>query len=114
MTMFPERFTVVHEPYDASAEDSQGNPKPGWGAPVERKVVTIYPYGSDTDSLIRDEQSGEVWHLNVLTLDRWGGLHDRVTVDGEVYDVVGAPDDFTKHPWGFHGCYRLKLRAVMG
>lgn len=110
--VFPERFTVIHEPFDAGAEDSQGNPVDGWAAPVARKVVTIFPPSSD--ELIRAEQSGQIWHLDLICLTAWSSNKDHVTVDGTQYTVMGSPDDFTHHPWGFPGGYRIKLRRVNG
>lgn len=110
--MFPERFTAIHEAFQAGAEDSQGNPVDGWDAPVERRFVTVFPV--DQDELIRAEQSGMKWHLDMLCLTVWAGPKDKVTVGGEPYTVVGEVDDFTHHPWGFPGGYRIRLRAVRG
>ena len=109
---FTERFPVLHEAFVAGAEDAQGVPVGAWAEPVTRQVITVYPV--DATDLIRDEQSGMMWHLNMLTLTAWTHNKDRITYKGEVYTVVGEPDDYTAHPWGFHGGYRTRLRAVRG
>lgn len=110
--MFPERFECLHEPYQAGAEDSQGNPVDAWAEPVPRRFVTVFPV--DQDELIRAEQSGLKWHLDMLTLTAWAHNNDKITVAGETYSVIGEPDDFTHHPWGFPGGYRVRLRMVRG
>ena len=109
---FPERFVIQHEARTEGELDRQGNPVVGFADPVERRVVTVYP--PSDDDIVRAEQSGQVWHLAIISLAEWGAHKDRVTVDGVPYFVEGHAEDFTHHPWGFPGGYRLKLRRVNG
>ena len=110
---YPHRFEVVHQAVADELRDSHGNPVEGFDDPTSRRVIAIYPPAPA--DIIREEQTGQVWHLELLYQgEPWGAHGDLVTIYGVTYKVRGNRDDFTHSPWGFPGGYRLKLRRVNG
>lgn len=108
----PECFTITHKRRITGGEDRQGNSVVSFADPVERKIITAYPPGPD--EITRAEQTGQVQYLYVLSNTKWGGHADLVVFEKNEYEMLGSPEDFTHHPWGFSGGYRMKLRRVDG
>ena len=95
----PTPWTVQHLAYAGTVEDSRGNEIPAFAAPVARKVYgwaapqSSEPKVAGVESVV---VTLEVFAPTFPVSDR-----DRMVVDGDVFEVVGDPEDFNHGPFGF-------------
>lgn len=121
MTIFPTPFTVGWHTYTPPVEDANGgivtdgfhtpplkdeDGNPVLGTP--RKVIYIAPGGSSEPNEVRVEHDIDLG----VPPDFTATPQDVVDLDGERFDVVGYPDDYTRSPWGFRPGKVVKLRRT--
>ena len=99
MSAIPTPWTVQHLAYDGTTEDDRGNEVPAWADPVPRRV---YGWGAPQSNEPKVAGVESV----VVTLELFSpvfpvGDMDRIVVDGDTFDVVGDPEDYTHGPFGF-------------
>lgn len=114
MSVFPERFKVLHEAKILGAQDEWGNPIDTFASPVEVSVYGWAPPNSDQP--IRDLSTGVDHDIDLYCSKPFCSHLDRVTLPSESAALVvqGKPDDFNHGPFGFMPGYRVKLKRVEG
>lgn len=117
--MIPALFDVGHSVYvKGGGVDDFGNPvAESWSAPVVKKFITLKSQYSSEPKLAGHDR--DVVEVEMLVYPGFGTVRarDRMSVDGQKYEVIGAPEDFTKSP--FEGPMSLahfviNLKAVNG
>lgn len=94
----PTPYTLPVRSREATGEDSFGNPTYGW---VERSwgVHFIAP-GDSMEAAMPNRDFSRIEHVvGAPPSPDTPGEDDEVQVDGEWFQVDGAPDDFTRGPW---------------
>lgn len=110
--MFPERFTVGHEALIKGAKDSMGVPIVSYSASVD---VSVYGWASPSaDDVIRPELSGVERDLDLYAKVGFTLPGDRVTVAGQLFTVIGYPEDYGTGPFGYRPGVRVNLKKVEG
>ncbi len=112
LSSIPEPHSVIHEPIVSGAEDAHGNPVESWGPP---ETVAVYGWatpGSDQET--RPELTGVKRDLDLYSRTPFAGPRDRVTVAGELFAVVGYPENYNFGPFRFTPGCRINLRRVEG
>nr|DAV90549.1 MAG TPA: Minor capsid protein [Caudoviricetes sp.] len=107
-----QRFLIQHLARTEDAEDSWGTKHSVWDDPVEVEVFGWAPPSPDTE--IRDIGSGVRRDLDLYTPTGFARPGDRVVIEGETYEVIGSPEDFTHGPFGFPAGYRINLQQTEG
>lgn len=104
--------TVRHMPLEKYTEDSWGTKHSVWADPVEVEVFGWSPPSPDTE--IRDIGTGVRRDLDLYAPTGFARPGDHVVIEGETYEVIGYPEDFTHGPFGFPAGYRINLQRVEG
>lgn len=107
-----QRYQVQHLAKTEDAEDSWGTKHPVWADPIEVEVFGWSPPSPDTE--IRDIGSGVRRDLDLYAPTGFARPGDHVVIEGETYEVIGYPEDFTHGPFGFPAGYRINLQRVEG
>ena len=114
MSIFPERFKVLHEALDVDAVDDWGNPIESFLPPTE---VSVYGWGPPSpDQPIRDLSTGIDHDIDLYCSKPFTQHRDKVTLPNELepLEAQGRPEDFNHGPFGFTPGYRIKLKRVEG
>lgn len=85
--------------YDSTATDRYGDPVPAYLPEVEARVFAIGP------RVQAEPETGRMVVVTGKTIyapvdEPRPGPHDRVVIDGEVYEVGGEVADWTEGPYG--------------
>lgn len=110
----PLLFTVRLHRAVESTRDSHNNAVRTFAAPEDHKVYGwSAPSSSESNT---PGQSNRVIHdLELLATESLPvTAHDRMTVDGNLYDVQGDPADFNHGPFDFRPGIVVKLKRVTG
>lgn len=113
--LIPALFDVGHSVYAAGAVNAHGDSVDEWAAPVVKKFITWASY--DTDEPGKPGHDRDVISAGILVYPDFGVVspRDRMTIDGQVFEVVGSPERADKAPWH---CpvenWRIDLRQVNG
>lgn len=111
---FPTPHTVETHALMKGSKDSHGNPAKSWADGVTQAVMGWAPATGDVEP-VEVGRTAVIRDLDVFApVGFIVGPHDRVTVDGDLYDVVGHPEDFNHGPFGFAPGYRVGLKRVEG
>ncbi|NIL86518.1 hypothetical protein RhoFasGS6_03922 [Rhodococcus fascians] len=110
----PLLFTVqLHTAID-SARDAHNNAVRSYAAPTEHKVFG-WSVPSSSEPSIPGQSNRVIHDLELLAPEGLPATaHDRMTVDGNLYDVQGDPADFNHGPFGFRPGIVVKLKRVTG
>lgn len=115
---FPTPYTVEVLQYLESARDAHGNPVESWADPG--LVQSVYGWAPPQDSKEVKEPDTPGRSAVYSELDLYVppgfvcGPHDRVRLNGRVYDVIGELSDYTFGPFGFKPGGRISLKRVVG
>lgn len=110
----PTPYVIEHLAHVPGGLDAHGNPVSAWAEPVPLPVHGWSPPSQDTEPGQANRD------LVVRDLDVYApagtavGPHDRVRVEGVLYEVVGHPEDYTRGPWQWAAGVRLNLLRVEG
>jgi len=107
---FPTPWTVDVLRRSSGGTDAHGNPVTSYGDPETHRVYAIAPGGSTEP--FEGNRDAVTWDLDVLSPAPIAEPQDRVVVAGDVYEVEGRPDDFTRGPFGWAPGYRIRLNRV--
>lgn len=113
--MIPALFAVGHQVYDGAGEDALGNEVESWADPLAKKFVTWNAPRTSEPKLAGHNR--DVVEVEMIVLPDFGVVssRDRMVVDGDTFEVIGLPEDYTKNPFrSDFGCYVLNLKAVSG
>ena len=94
-----QRFLIQHLARIEEAEDSWGTKHSVWANP---------------DTEIRDIGTGTRRALSLYAATGFARPGDHVVIDGETYEAIGYPEDFTHGPFGFPAGYRINLQRTEG
>ena len=115
---FPTPFTVEVLPFVSGALDAHRNPVESWQDPGV--VQSVYGWGPPQDSKeVREPdtpgRSAVYAELDVYVPPGFVcGPHDRVRLEGRVYDVIGEASNYSTGPFGFTPGRRVSLKLVVG
>ena len=107
-----QRYQIQHLAKTEDAEDSWGTKHSVWTDPVEIEVLGWAPPSPDTE--IRDIGTGTRRDLDLYSPTGFARPGDQVVIEGDRYEVIGYPEDFTHGPFGFPAGYRINLQRVEG
>lgn len=111
---FPTPWTVLTHAVVEGTKNSHGNKTKTWASGVEQPVYGWAPPTADLEPL-EAGRTAVIRDLDVFAPSEFVvGPHDRVTVDGDLYEVVGHPEDFNHGPFGFAPGFRVSLKRVEG
>lgn len=115
MTAFPERFTVSRHTYMQGAPGFGGVPAESWSAPSTVSVYAIYP-GTPGEDYEAGRNPSLIPMFLLGSKDALGAVkaRDRFTVNGDLFEVDGAIEDFTQGPFGWTPGVRVRLMRVEG
>lgn len=107
------KWSVLHHVYDSGATDENNEPIDSWADPVAVPVFGWATPGSDAEH--EKHRTTVVRDLDVYCPTKFGEPKDQVTVDGDLYDVVGYPEDYNHGPGiiDFQPGYRLNLKRAV-
>ncbi len=113
MTFIPALFTCDLLVYSEDGVDAHNNPVAEWAEPVSFPVVGwSSPSSSEPKLAGHDRVTVDV---ELLAPDGFpAGPHDRVVLDGNTFEVVGYPEDYTHGPFWDPGMVVVNLRRVEG
>lgn len=112
--MFPTPFTVLTHAVSEGADDAYGSPTKTWAAGVQQRVMGWAPASTDREP-VEVGRTVVVRDLDVFAPPEFAiGPHDRATIDGLLYEVVGNPGDYTHGPFGFTPGIVVSLKRVEG
>lgn len=111
---YPLRHVVQHVPH-VMTENSLGDPIPGYGDPVDVKVIGWYLTGGQERG-----PNGHIFQVEydavVLTPDTLSvSPHDRFNLPGHdtPFEVMGPPGDWTNGPWWNPEALQVNLKRVV-
>lgn len=105
--------TITHLPYTEGVKDAHGNPVESWGPPRELSVFAVYPTSStEPDNANRTTLVST--GLSVLAPPMEIDPRDRFVWQGETWEVVGWPKDWTHGPFGWTPGIEISLRRTEG
>ena len=107
-----QRYQIQHLAKTEDAEDSWGTKHSVWAYPVEVEVFGWAPPSPDAE--LRDIGTGVRRDLDLYTPTGFARPGDHVVIDGNRWEVIGYPEDFTHGPFGFPAGYRINLQRVEG
>lgn len=96
-----------------SGRDEYGNDVEAWAPWSPIRVFGWEPAKSTEPVLVGHERIVIAVKLYARKADRIGE-HDRLILEGRVYDVVGEPEDPNNNPWFQPGLVTVNLRRVEG
>lgn len=107
------RFAAMIQRRTVDTEDAHGNARVIWSDPEAVPVYGFAPGGSAEPRTVADER--QTADLDMLSPSTYGLTgQDRVTFNGDLFEVIGAPQDYTTGPFGSRfGCV-VKLRRITG
>lgn len=111
--MIPALFDVLHLPYTGVDTDAYGNEVDTWGPGQSKKFVTFNNPQTTEPKIVGHER--DVVDLELVVLADFGRVSakDRMVIDGDTYDVIGRPEDYTRNPFRRDfGCRVINLRLV--
>lgn len=115
MTVFPELLTVGLHVYAEDVADDWGDPEPSWANPITR---TVYGWASPslTETVDAGRNPTEIALEVYASTASLGDVHegDRMTVNGELYEVDGGAQNYDFGPFGFAPGVRVNLKRVEG
>lgn len=85
--------------YVAGSEDAHGNATGTHGTTVEWLVWGLAPGAMAEPNLANRDTSEVVWSVLAPADDSIPSGRDLVVVDGEDFEVLGDPKDYTRGPW---------------
>lgn len=99
--MIPALFDVEHSAYidDPNTTDAHGNQIDKWDDPVVKQFITWADYNTSEPGVAghdRDEVDA-----GIIVYPDFGVVfpRDRMSIDGEVFEVVGVPERADKAWW---------------
>lgn len=98
--------------YEGAGRDAHGNERETWAPAVPELAYGFYTRVSDEPRPDRDVVT-ERWSL-LAPASVSVGPHDRVTVLGETYEVVGIPRVWNHGPFGWAAGVEIVLRREGG
>lgn len=102
---------VQVEVHVVGAPDGYGGFEDSWLAPEERVAFGWAPAGSSEPKTVgANRQTVDVELFAPWTL----AAKDRVTINGEVFEVAGHPEDWNHGPFGFEPGHVVNLVQVRG
>lgn len=105
---------VEHEAFVSGAEDSHGNARDEWAAPVERFVYGIAPKVTD-EPTSPGRDAVVVTHEVYAPYDFPLASRDRLRHNGQLFEVEGAPKRWENGPYsGARPGSVFELRHVEG
>lgn len=114
--MIPALFDVEHKSWSTDGEDEHGNPIEDWSAPVMKKFVTWADYSTSEPKLAGHDR--DVVDAGIIVYPDFGVVNpgDRMTIDGQEFDVVGHVERNDKAWWSDPQVLNwvINLRAVSG
>lgn len=114
--MIPALFDFGHAAYIAGAVDDFGDPTDTWAAPVTKRFVT-WAARFDTDEPKLAGHNRDVVDTGIIIYPDVGPIspRDRITIDGQVFEVVGQPERADKAWWDCDITnWTINLRQVNG
>ena len=115
MTFLPENFTVGHQVYSATGSGYGNTPAESWSTPSTVSVYAIYP-GTPGEDYEAGRNPSLIPMFLLGSKDALGAVkaRDRFTVNGDLFEVDGAIEDFTQGPFGWTPGVRVRLMRVEG
>lgn len=113
--MIPARFTVGHSAYNGSGTDAFGNPAESWGSPTSKVYITFGSPRTSEPKIAGSDRDVVEFELIVRTDFGPVSSRDRMHIDGQVYEVIGKVEDYSKNPFrDDFGCLVINLKQVNG
>lgn len=113
----PANYVVGLCSFSEDGEDAHGNPVEAWSDPVEQPVCW---WASPTARGDQGEPKLAGHDRVVIDLELCtptgfpAGPHDRVVVEGRMFEVLGYAEDYTHGPWWDPGVVVWNLQRVEG
>ena len=83
----------------AGATDAHGNPVTAYGTGTPWEVWALAPGAQDEPGDTNRDLSLVEWTVYAPNNADAPTEYDRVIVDGDMFEVVGRPQDWTRGPW---------------
>lgn len=110
----PTPYTVLHEVYVAGVKDAHGNPVAQWAPPVLLSVHGWAPPTGDREP-VEGNRNAVIRDLDVYApAGTVVAPKDRITINGDRFEVVGHPEDYSHGPWRWQAGVRINLLRVEG
>lgn len=110
---FPLKRTAGHRVYsETGSRDAHGNDIPSWAAPVDVPAMWWSP--SSTEPVVAGHDRVRVDVVMAVDSALPVSAHDRMVLDGQEYEVLGAPEDYDHGPYAAPGRKPLNMVKVDG
>ncbi len=110
---FPTPYSVLHAPFTPGPEDGLGNAVDGWAPAVLRPVYGAGPTMS-TEPKVVGQNRVVVDAVLLVPPGAPYGPRDRVTLAGNLFEVVGYEESTEFNPFEKHFGAAVNLRRVEG